>query len=351
MDGLVVLGPVALLLAAYLIYRFRVPAARLGLVDLPGGRKRHEGEIPLVGGVGIFVAFAFTALLIDGSLQPYRPLFAGMGLLLITGVLDDLEDLGATEKILLQICVALLLIFWGDLRIFGLGDLPLIGPVELGMVAVPFTLLCVVGLINAINMLDGSDGLAGGVVAVILFWFAVVGVVAADHQAMMLPALMAFAVLGFLAFNMPTFGGRRARVFLGDSGSTMLGFAAGWFAIELAFNQGTGVPPVTIAWILTLPIFDTIVLMLRRLSKGQNPMTPDREHLHHIFERAGFGPAATAYICIGLAFLFGGIGVGSWWLNVPQEWMWPPLLMLFVLHALFVQRAWQAVRMLRRLHL
>jgi len=222
--------------------------------------------------------------------------------------------------------------------------------VELGWMAVPFTLLCVVGLINAVNMLDGADGLAGGVMLSVLFWLCVIGVSAAEYEAMLLPALLACALIGFLAFNFP-FREEGASVFMGDSGSTMLGFGVAWFAIELAFEQGTGVPPVVIAWILALPIFDTISLMLRRVLKGQSPMSPDREHLHHIFQRAGFGPAATAYICIGLAFLFGAVGVGSWWLDVPQAWMWPPLLVLFVLHALFVQHAWRAVRVLRRLHL
>lgn len=108
-------------------------------------------------------------------------------------------------------------------------------------------------------------------------------------------------------------------------------------------------PPVVIAWILALPIVDAIVLMLRRVAKRQSPMTPDREHLHHIFERAGFSPAARACICTGMAFVLGGIGFAAWRLGVPQEWMWPPLLIVFVLHVLFVQRAWRSVRVLRRL--
>lgn len=348
MHELLILAPVAFLLGVYLIYRFRAPAERLGLVDVPGGRKAHEGYIPLVGGIGIFIAFAFAALLIEGRLQPYRPLFAGMGLLLITGVLDDLHDLGALEKFTLHVFVGLVLIFWGGLTILHLGELPLLGHVGLGWMAVPFTLLCVVGLINAVNMLDGADGLAGGVMLSVLFWLAVIGTAATAYEAMMLPALLACALLGFLVFNFPL-RGRGASVFMGDSGSTMLGFAAAWFAIDLAFGQGTGVPPITIAWVLALPIFDTITLMLRRTLKGQSPMSPDREHLHHIFQRAGFSSAGTAWVCTGLAFVMGGIGVGSWWLNVPQAWMWPPLLVVFVLHFLFVQRAWQAMRILRRL--
>jgi len=347
MDQLLILGPLALLVGVYLIHRFRVPAERLGLVDVPGGRKAHSGDIPLVGGIGVFIAFAFAALLIDGGLQPYRPLFAGMGLLLITGMLDDLHDLGAIEKIALHVGVGLVLIFWGGLTIVHLGELPLLGRVELGWMAVPFTLLCVVGLINAVNMLDGADGLAGGVMLSVLFWLSVIGVSAAEYEAMLLPALLACALVAFLVFNFP-FRTSGASVFMGDSGSTMLGFGVAWFAIELAFEQGTGVPPVVIAWILALPIFDTISLMLRRMLKGQSPMSPDREHLHHIFQRAGFSPLGTACFCTSLAFIMGAISVGSWWLGAPQAWLWPPLLAMFALHFLFVQRAWRAMRFLRR---
>lgn len=347
MHQLLILAPLTIVLSVYLNYRLRLPATRIGLVDLPGGRKHHNGEVPLVGGLGVVIAFSFTTLLIEGSLQPYRPLFAGIGLLLIMGMLDDLHELGALEKIALQLLAGMVMIFWGGLTIVHLGQLPLLGRVELGWMAVPFTLICVVGLVNAVNMLDGADGLAGGVILSVLVWLSVIGLHAADYEALMLPVLLVCALVGFLVFNFP-FDGRQASVFMGDSGSTMLGFAVAWFAIELAFEEGTGVPPITIAWVLALPIFDTISLMLRRALKGQSPMSPDREHLHHIFERAGFSPAATAWVCTGLAFVMGAIGVGSWWLNVPQAWMWPPLLGMFVLHFLFVQRAWVVMRFLRR---
>jgi len=124
MTELLLLGPLTAILAVYFIQRFRLPADRLGLVDVPGGRKHHNGHVPLVGGIGVFVAFAFGALLIESGLQPYRPLFAGMGLLLITGMLDDLHDLSAREKIVLQALAGVVLVFWGGLVIEHLGTVP-----------------------------------------------------------------------------------------------------------------------------------------------------------------------------------------------------------------------------------
>lgn len=349
MTDLLILAPLSFALAAYFTYRFRAPAERLGIVDAPGERKLHNGPTPLVGGLAMFAAFAFCALLLDSALQPYRALFAGMSLLVITGMLDDLHDLRALEKLVLQLLAAAALIFWGDLVIAHLGALPGLGHVELVWMAVPFTALCVVGLVNAVNMIDGADGLAGSVVLAMLFWLAVIAVGAEGPTVLALPVLLGCAVLGFLAFNFPVPWRPQASVFMGDSGSTMLGFAVAWLAIEVTFRQGTGVPPVVIAWILAPPVFDTMSLMLRRMLKGQSPMAPDREHLHHVFQRAGFSAHATVYVLAALSFAMGGIGVGAWWLGVPEWMLWPPLLAVLVLHFLFVQHAWRAVRLLRRL--
>lgn len=335
--------------SAYLIHRLRVPAERLGLVDQPGGRKVHIGHIPLVGGVGIFAAFALTALLLDSQLQPYRPLFAGMGLLLITGVLDDLRDLRAHEKLAVQVLAGVVLVFWGGLTVSHLGDVPLLGMFELGWLAVPFTIVCVVALINAVNMIDGIDGLCGGVVFGALCWLVAVAAIAGGTgSALALPIVLAGSILGFLAFNLPHRWRGRAAAFMGDSGSTMLGFAVAWFAIECVFRTEGSVPPIVVAWILALPVSDTVALTTRRLLKGQSPMTCDREHLHHVLERAGFGKCTACYLLVGVSLLFGGIGVGGWLVGVPEWALWIGLLAVFGGHFLLVHHAWRAMRLLRR---
>jgi len=348
MNELLLLSPVAFGLTLFLIRRLSSPARKIGIVDVPGGRKEHEEHTPLIGGIGIFAGFAFCALLVGFTLYPYRALFAGMGFLLIVGLLDDLHDLGATEKVMLQLAAGVALVWPGALLISDLGVFPGVGLFSLGWFAIPFTLLCVVGLINSVNMLDGLDGLAGSVVFVMLFWLIVIGLEASSFSALALPVLLASAVGGFLVLNVPVPWRRCATVFMGDSGSTMLGFALAWFAIDLTFRQGTGVPPVTIAWIMALPVFDTISLMLRRGLKGQNPMTADREHLHHIFLRAGFSARTTVYIAAGIAFVLGAVGVLGWRLGVPEWALWVPLLGVFAIHWYVVRHAWRVMRLLRR---
>ncbi|WP_175443135.1 MraY family glycosyltransferase [Halofilum ochraceum] len=345
---MLLLFPVAFGLTLFLNRRLWGPARRIGIVDVPGGRKEHENHTPLIGGVGIFAGFAFCSVLVSFDLSSYRALYAGMGVLLIVGLLDDLHDLGATEKVIVQTFAASLLIWGGGLVIADLGLFPGLGLFELGWLAVPFTIVCVVGLINAVNMLDGLDGLAGSVVLVMLFWLSVIGLEAAEFSALALPVLLASALAGFLVLNFPVPWRRGATVFMGDSGSTMLGFALAWFAIDLVFEQGINVPPVTIAWIMALPVCDTVSLMLRRGLKGQNPMTADREHLHHIFLRAGFSPRTTVCIAVVITFSLGGIGVLGWRLGVPEWAMWLPLLAVFALHWFVVRHAWRTMRLLRR---
>jgi UDP-GlcNAc:undecaprenyl-phosphate GlcNAc-1-phosphate transferase len=220
-------------------------------------------------------------------------------------------------------------------------------PLPLGWLAVPFTLLCAVGLINAVNMMDGVDGLAGGVVLVMIFWLGVVAAIAGQSVPVGLLVVLAGAVLGFLVMNFPHPWRSCASVFMGDSGSMLLGLALAWFAIEVVYRLPGDVPPATVAWILALPVFDTLCLMVRRVVKGQNPMAPDREHLHHIFQRAGFSLRGTVYILVTLAFLMGAVGVAGWQLGVPDWVMIIGLLILLGLHFYFVQHAWRMVRVMR----
>ncbi|MEF8794635.1 MraY family glycosyltransferase, partial [Thiohalorhabdus sp.] len=339
----------ALLVCLFLMLLFRRPAVHLGLVDIPGGRKLHEGHVALVGGIGLFGGFTFVALLLERDLGDFRGLFWGMGVLLIAGILDDLRELRPRHKALAQLIAAGALVLWGGLTVGHLGEWSGLGRLELGWLAVPFTLLCVVGLINAVNMMDGADGLAGGVTLVMLLWLVATAALAGQAGWLALPMILAGAVLGFLGVNFPHPWRSCASVFLGDSGSMLLGFGIAWFAIGITYTDGTGVSPVAIAWILALPVFDTLSLMVRRLSKGRNPMAPDREHLHHVFQRAGFSLRGTVYILVGIAFAMGAIGVAGWQLGVPDWVMMLGLLAAFAGHLYFVQHAWRMVRVMRRM--
>lgn len=323
------------------IVNFRKPAVRYGLVDIPKGRKQHEGHIPLIGGLAIFFGYGLGVLAVNQSFSNYRAMFVGMCLLLVFGFLDDLKEISAKRKLFLQILAASILVFWGGYRLTDLGAMFGVERASLGVLSVPFTIVCVVGFINAINMLDGVDGLAGGVVFVQTLLLVYVSMLTGIDNAAQIE-LLATAVAGFLVFNFPIRKGRNASVFLGDSGSMMLGFAVAAFAIEIALK--TDVPPIVIASILVVPVYDAVILMTRRILKGKSPLEPDREHLHHILERAGFSKKTSVYILIIWSLMPSVIAIMLWQNDFP-EWYVSMILILFLaIHVYVVFHAWKFAR-------
>lgn len=315
----------AFLIAAVMVPALQAPARRFGLVDQPCRRKRHNGSIPLTGGLAMFIAVAASFGLVFGNMINYTSLVLGMGALLAMGLIDDLIDLRAMIRLLIQILVATATVLWAGLEVHQLGALfgPAFGPVGLGPMSAVFTILSIVFLINVINMADGIDGLAGGIT---LLFFATLGLVAwlsgAPASLLTMCLVMAAATGGFLIWNMRFPFRPEASAFMGDAGSTMLGFAAAWLAIAVATAPETTerVYPIVIVWILLVPSMDTIAVTLRRISQGRSPMAPDRAHLHHIMRRIGIPVTATVAL-IHLSVLASGlIGVLAWQAGVP-EWL------------------------------
>ncbi len=311
----------AFVVAAGLVPALRAPALRFGLVDKPCNRKRHNGSVPLTGGMAMFVAFLAAMLFDMGELTNYLGLLVGMSVLLIVGVLDDLLDLRAAFKLIIQVLVTTTVVLWTGLEINHLGQIfgPAFGNVGLGPFSVPFTVLCMVFVINVINMADGVDGLAGGVGLIVLCMLAAVGFLSDAPLALSTISLvLATAVAGFLVWNMRFPFRKRAAAFMGDAGSMMLGFAIAWLAIAMATYEGSSVYRVTIAWILLIPCMDTFALTVRRLSRGKSPMAPDRTHLHHVIQRCHFSVTATVAAIHLMVLASGLVGILAWQMGWPQ---------------------------------
>jgi len=339
----------ALPLTSALLLALHRPAHYLRLLDEPTRRKRHGRAVPLTGGIGIFAGFVLALLLSGAPLAAFWPLLAGMALLLVVGTVDDYRGLRPWAKLAAQVAAALLMAVGGGVVVEDLGGL--LGPglsLDLGAAAIPFTVFATVGLINAVNMLDGVDGLAGGAVAIALGWLVLAGVSAGAAIWPWLASVLVAAVCGFLVLNMRSPWRRRAACFLGDAGSMMLGLAVAWFAIRATQGAHAALPPVAALWILALPVLDTLVLTGRRLGHGRHPFHADREHLHHILYRAGFTPGpAVALILLG-ALLVGGAGLWAARQPLPEWGMAAGLLPLAAGHALVHLRAWRVATFLRR---
>ncbi|MDQ2069904.1 MraY family glycosyltransferase [Natronospira bacteriovora] len=326
------------------------PSRVFGLVDRPGGRKRHARPVPITGGVAMFAAFSLCLPFLNASILPFASLIIGMGFLLAVGLLDDLEDLAVPTKLLAQVVAALLMTSWGGVQIHSLGNLFGNGPVLLGEWSIPFTVACTVLMINAINMADGFDGLAGGMSAVVIFWLGLAGWSnGAGPVFVGICFLLVSVILGFLVYNLRNPWRRRAAIFMGDSGSMMLGFAIAWLAVHLTQTPTATVYPISVAWLLVLPVIDAVSIGIRRILKGRSPFAADREHLHHLMVRAGFSVRGAVAWLIALTFLFGAIGLMGWALAWPEPILFVVVASFFLIHLMVTARAWRFIRWLRRL--
>lgn len=336
-------------MTAALLMVLRRPAIQAGLVDTPCARKRHGRSVPLIGGICIILGYFTGILPVEFGIRDYQALFTGMTLLLIVGVVDDLIDIEARIKLIFQTTAAILLSVWGGLQVTDLGYL--LGSqwfIELGYFALPFTMIGVVGLINAINMFDGLDGLASGTTAVAVGWLTFAGYLGEAKEWPVLAGLLLAAICAFLMFNARNPWRRQAASFLGDSGSMMLGFALAWFAIEAATGSDAVLPPVSIGWILALPVLDALTIMGRRVIRGQTPFRADREHLHHTLARAGFTHGQSVFILVSLAVIFGGIGCLGGLADVPEWLLGVGLVPVGLCHMVFHARAWRIAAFIRR---
>lgn len=299
----------AFVFAAVLVSGLRPVAVQIGLVDRPNGRKQHQGDIPLVGGLAMFGGFSIVALSLFPALEYLPAILFGATVLVVTGLIDDHRELSPGARFAAQIVAVLAMVIGGDVVVRDLGDLIFIGTITLGYGALVLTVIGVVGVINAMNMTDGLDGLAGSLALVMVLALAAVAWGAGLATELNLLLTLAFTILGFLAFNARTPWQSRARVFMGDAGSMFLGFLLAWFLVHLSQGPVRAMAPVTALWIFALPLLDTLTVMVRRLRNGGSPFKADREHLHHLLRRVGFSVTHTVAIMTSLAALLATLGV------------------------------------------
>lgn len=281
---------VALVVGLFVTPLVRTAAHRLELLDMPGGRKVHQVPVPRLGGVAMAIAFGVAIGLATlaspdlgetAGLRPNRALaiLAGVGLLFVVGIVDDTRGMRAMVKLGFQVAAAL--VAWG----LGLSLDRLFLPwaiVDLGPLALPITVAWIVGVINAVNLIDGLDGLASGVALTVLGAFGLLAAVDGVDPTLPIIAATVGAAVGFLAYNL-----HPATIIMGDTGSMFLGFVIA--AIGISLTQD-GVRPVA-PWVpivaLGIPLLDTAWAVVRRTARGEAFFVADRGHIHHLLLRQG----------------------------------------------------------------
>jgi UDP-GlcNAc:undecaprenyl-phosphate GlcNAc-1-phosphate transferase len=332
----VALAFIATLLALFFL---RPVAFALALVDKPGGRKKHSGIVPVVGGICMFTGILLVLPLIEPQVWASGSFLAAAGLLTVVGAIDDRFDLAPRGRLIAQAAAGLITCYGAGLVANNIGSVFFFGDVTLGAVAPLFTILVIMSCVNAFNFLDGLDGLASGValssclcvIAAALLHQTTVGVSI---------ALLACAVISaFLIFNFPTSLNRGLRTFMGDAGATMLGFLVVWLGLLMSNGPDAFIPAAAALWIAALPISDFFVSFVRRLSRGQNPMSADREHFHHYLQRAGLTDRQVMIVMSGLSLSLGLIGISANQAGVPDG------VLFFSFLALCVFQNWGMRRM------
>lgn len=334
------------LVTLLMIAVLRPVAVHIGLIDQPGERKVHGSGVPLIGGLAIFCGFTLAALTLEQAFTPYRGFFAAVAILVMVGVLDDMRELSSRARFAAQIAAAAMMAWWGGIALNDLGGLR--GGeniVELGRWAVPFTIFATVGVINALNMIDGMDGLAGGLSLVALLGLAYIAHDAGLAGRRDLLLLLAFCVVAFLLFNVRAPGRSQALVFMGDAGSMFLGFAITWFFIDMSQGPVRVMTPVSALWLLLIPLFDTVWLLIRRPLTGRLPTTADAEHIHHVLQMVGLGVNQTFGVLMVLATGFAVLGIAAMKLGIPQNVMFWLFLALFAAYCATMAVAWRRMRL------
>lgn len=313
-----------------LIHRYR-------LFDVPDGRKEHTAPVPTMGGIasctGMFTAcalwFSFTRDMFSVAF------FFSIGVLFFTGIMDDLRNMPARYKLVIQVAVAALIAFSG-VRItsfnglLGIHDLPVSAQYTI-------TILAIAGITNAFNLIDGIDGLAGGLGFMSLVMLGLFLTMSGSANTAIVGFALAGGLLGFLYYNF-----NPARIFMGDTGSLVLGFVVAVLCVRLIQSNtgaaGAVVPhaPVFALSIVAIPVFDTLRVFAVRIWNGKSPFTPGRDHIHHLLTNNGLGHRVAARIIFGVHALV--LILGYFLKDLPQSWGMLILLAVMLLVVMLFQR-------------
>jgi len=275
----------------------------------------HSASIPRLGGVGISLSVLFAVAF-------YLPVSAfslgfltGFAIIIVIGLVDDIKPMSHRLKFVGEIAAAIAFVSISGSELTGFGNLLGFGEIHFGPFSFIITVFCIVGLINAMNLCDGLDGLAGGLAIIASFFFALLAFMSHQQDVLIFSLAMAGSLLGFLMYN-----SFPARLFMGDTGSLMIGYTCAALAVHLTDSSDStmSIQPITIALILAVPLLDTLVVMGKRVLHGDSPFLPDNTHLHHRLMGMGLSQNQSVSVLYVLMFMYGfvaflGLQVAAFW--------------------------------------
>ena len=281
-------------------------AIKFSLVDYPTERKKHVGNIPLIGGICVFLGCLISYFLFIEFDKFSSTLLITSSLILMHGVWDDIVNLKAKTKIAFQVFLSTIMIYISDVKLENLGDL--FGAsyqFELGILSIPVTIIAVIALTNAINMIDGLDGLASGIVLLAITGLICFNLTLEFSPSTSILLAIASALLPFIICNIAPYP--KIKVFLGGGGSLFLGYIISWALIYSAENINNFTPSFAL-WCVAIPLFDFFTVIIMRILKKQPLMIARKDHIHHYLENFGFSKQLTLMLTVssGLTILLIG---------------------------------------------
>lgn len=293
-------------------------AIKIGAVDKPNQRKVHQKVMPRLGGLAIYLSFIIGLLVLRPGGEYFLPILIGSIIIIITGVLDDMIELSAKFKLLGQLAAALVVVL-GGVNVDYI-NIPFIGELNFGPLSIPLTILWIVGITNAINLIDGLDGLAAGVSSIALITISGMAILKGDMFVVSMGLIVLGSTLGFLIYNF-----HPAKIFMGDTGALYLGYMIAVLSL-LGFKNVTMISLIIPVIILGVPISDTFFAIIRRIVNKQPLSAPDKSHLHHCLLRLGFSHRQTVLLIYAMAAMFGLAAV-----ILTQATVWGALLVIAIL--------------------
>ncbi|KOO37212.1 glycosyltransferase family 4 protein [Priestia koreensis] len=275
-------------------------AFKIGATDKPNNRKVHQKIMPRLGGLAIYISFLIGYFILTPNSQYVKvdAMLIGSTIIIITGVLDDMIELSAKIKLLGQVLAAGIVVVYGGVQV-DFVNLPFGGTLEFGFLSIPLTMLWIIGITNAINLIDGLDGLAAGVSSIVLITISGMAIMKGDMFVASMGMIVLGGTLGFLVYNF-----HPAKIFMGDTGALFLGYMISVLSL-LGFKNVTIISFIVPVIVLGVPISDTFFAIIRRVVNKKPLSAPDKSHLHHCLLNLGYSHRQTVLIIYGMSAIFG----------------------------------------------
>jgi UDP-GlcNAc:undecaprenyl-phosphate/decaprenyl-phosphate GlcNAc-1-phosphate transferase len=307
-------------------------AISINLLDIPNNRKPHDGKVPLIGGIAIFIGIVVSILSSSNDLNQYNIFLLTSLILIMIGVLDDHQNISIQLRLIFQLLVSMIIVTTAGISIESLGNLLGNGEIFLNNWSYFISIIVIIAAINAVNMADGIHGLAGGSSLITFSSIIFLSFTKVSYESIEIAFLFCAVLPIFLIQNLCIGMSKSNRIFMGDAGSMFIGMSIAWILIDLTQGEGQVFSPVTALWLFGLPIIEMATTIFRRLSYGKSPFKSDLFHSHHLLIRIGIDKKNTLLLMLLASLLFSLIGILGEKYGVTERVMFFAFILLLVIY-------------------